>query len=156
MQQTKTIQYQVLDSLQELSVDEQKHIQNAQAQTQNAYAPYSNFKVGAIVVLEDGSHVIGSNQENRAYPSGLCAERVALFAVGAQHSDKKIKSIYIAAKGDLIEKDEMLSPCGACRQVLLESQLRQYLPIKIYLIGMNGKISIFDSVHDLLPFAFGM
>ncbi len=156
MLKTLTIEYQVLEDESTLNEQEKRNIQKALDQTQNAYAPYSNFKVGAVVVLDDDSLVVGSNQENRAYPSGLCAERVALFAVGAQYPNQKIKAIYIAAKGDLIEKDGMLSPCGGCRQVMLESQSRQYSPIKVYLIGLDGKIYVFQSVQDLLPFGFGV
>lgn len=121
-----------------------------------AYAPYSNFQVGAVLEMEDGSIVSGNNQENIAYPSGLCAERVALFFAGANFPEKKVKTIVIVAKGDLISKDDCLSPCGSCRQVIAESEMRQKSKIRILLVSQSGKTFVFNTINDLLIFPFGM
>jgi cytidine deaminase len=121
----------------------------------HAYAPYSKFKVGAAVLLEDGTVITGNNQENIAYPSGLCAERVALFAAGANNADKQVRSIAITAEGDLLKDSEIVSPCGGCRQVMLETERRQKSPCRIILVGQNGNALVFNSAEDLLPLAFG-
>jgi len=114
-----------------------------------AYAPYSNFPVGAAVLLEDGTTVGGNNQENRAFPAGLCAERVAIFSAAAQHQDQTIQAVAIHANlnGDI-------SPCGSCRQVILEYEEKQSKNIAIYLMNGKGEIRHFDSAASLLPFAF--
>lgn len=118
----------------------------------NAYAPYSRFQVGAAVLLANGEVVTGSNQENAAYPSGLCAERVALFYAGAKYPDVAVKAIAIAAKtgGKLVEG---ISPCGGCRQVMLETETRAGSPIKIFLCG-SDKMRQIDSAASLLPIGF--
>ena len=121
--------------------------------SQNAYAPYSKYCVGAAVVLEDGRCVKGNNQENAAYPSGLCAERVALFAAGANFPNVAIKALaIIALKDDNVQPS--VSPCGACRQVLLEAEQRQEQDIRIVLCGRDETI-IVSSAKDLLPLCFG-
>lgn len=151
-----TIEYSVFDNISELEEGDRKLIEKANEAVVHAYAKYSNFKVGASVLLEDGTVVKGSNQENIAFPSGLCAERVALFYCGANYSGMKIKTLCIVAYGDLVPKEQLLSPCGACRQVMMESQERQGEPYRVILVSQNGKVSIFNSVSDLLPFAFGV
>jgi cytidine deaminase len=120
-----------------------------------AYAPYSKFKVGAALLLEDGQIIQGNNQENIAYPSGLCAERVALFHAGAQFPGIAVDLICIVAKGDLMPISQLLSPCGACRQVMLESENRQNKPIRIILVNQDNRTMCIDSVQNLLPFGFG-
>jgi cytidine deaminase len=122
---------------------------------EKAYAPYSKFKVGAALLLEDGQIIQGNNQENIAYPSGLCAERVALFHAGAQFPGIAVDLICIVAKGDLMPVSQLLSPCGACRQVMLESENRQNKPIRIILINQDNRTMCIDSVQNLLPFGFG-
>jgi cytidine deaminase len=122
---------------------------------EKAYAPYSKFKVGAALLLEDGQIIQGNNQENIAYPSGLCAERVALFHAGAQFPGIAVDLICIVAKGDLMPISQLLSPCGACRQVMLESENRQNKPIRIILVNQDNRTMCIDSVHNLLPFGFG-
>ena len=120
---------------------------------QHAYAPYSKFNVGAVALLEDGSYVKGSNQENAAYPSGLCAERVALFSAGANFPDKTVKALAIVAlKDDIIQ--DFVSPCGGCRQVLLETEQRYGHDIRVLLCGRDETVNI-TSAKDLLPLYFG-
>jgi len=122
---------------------------------EKAYAPYSKFKVGAALLLEDGQIIQGNNQENIAYPSGLCAERVALFHAGAQFPGIAVDLICIVAKGDLMPISQLLSPCGACRQVMLESENRQNKPTRIILVNQDNRTMCIDSVQNLLPFGFG-
>lgn len=119
-----------------------------------AYAPYSGFHVGALLELENGEFAGGNNQENAAYPSGLCAERVAIFAANARFPATAIRRIVVTAwhKGDITEQP--VAPCGACRQVMFEKEAEQQSPIEIVLLGANDAL-IFNSVADLLPFAFG-
>lgn len=120
----------------------------------NAYAPYSNFMVGASVLLQNGTVVTGNNQENLAYPSGLCAERVALYYVGANYPKENIDTICIVAKGQLVSEELLLSPCGSCRQVMIESSMRQNTPIRVIMVNQDNRTIVVDNVEDLLPFAF--
>lgn len=121
--------------------------------TESAYAPYSKFKVGAAALLENGKIVIGSNQENAAYPSGLCAERVALFSCGANYKDQKIThlSVYVES---FENPSEIPMPCGGCRQVINQSEFRQDSAIKILLVTKNKDIYIAENSEQLLPFPF--
>lgn len=151
-----TIRYDLLESWQELPQEDRLLVEQAYAISQDAYAPYSNFLVGAAVLLENGKVVLGSNQENIAFPSGLCAERVALFYTGANYPDQKVLKIAIVAKGELLPENNVLSPCGSCRQVMLESEIRQSQPFEVILVSQTGKTMIFKSAVDLLPFAFGL
>ena len=130
-------------------------VEKAVSGMDNAYAPYSNFKVGASVKLENGEIVVGNNQENIAYPSGLCAERVALFYVGANYPNETIETICIVAKGDLIPVDSVLAPCGSCRQVMIESEKRQSKPIRVILVNQNKTVVVIETVKHFLPFIFG-
>ena len=100
--------------------------------------------------------ITGSNQENIAYPSGLCAERVALFYAGANLPNEKVQTLCVVAKGDLLPIEKILSPCGACRQVMLETEVRQNLKYRIILVSQNGVAIVFNSAEDLLPLAFGI
>ncbi|WP_299759878.1 cytidine deaminase [uncultured Pontibacter sp.] len=139
---------------QELTAEERQAIQVAQEAANDAYAPYSNFLVGAALVLEDGTMFKGSNQENAAYPSGLCAERTALFALSAHHPKAKIKLLAVTARRRQ-EKDFLPAmPCGACRQVMAEYEYKQQKPIPVLLQALDGKFYRFKSVADLLPFQF--
>jgi cytidine deaminase len=149
------IAYSDFPSWKQLNSEDQVLVRKAYEIAENAYAPYSAFKVGAAVQLEDGTVVVGSNQENIAYPSGLCAERVALFYTGANFPTTKIKTICVVAKGDLLPIDQLLSPCGACRQVMLETEIRQNEMYRVILVSQNERTIIFESAKDLLPFAFG-
>lgn len=149
-----SINYELFDTWKDLSQDDQILVQKAYEIAQKAYAPYSKFHVGASVLLEDGSIVLGNNQENVAFPSGTCAERTALFYAGANFPDKKIIKIVVVAKGEFADLESVLSPCGGCRQVMLESELRQETPIEVILVSQNEKTIRLKSVKDLLPFAF--
>lgn len=155
MEKTHSITYLLQNDWTELSDLDQKMIEKAFEACENAYAPYSKFKVGASVLLKNGQVVIGSNQENIAYPSGLCAERVALFHVGANFPNELIDTIFIVAKGDLLPFEKILAPCGGCRQVMVESEIRQNEPYRVVLVSQNRKTLIFNAAKDLLPFSFG-
>jgi len=136
----------------ELDEDFQLLVSKAREVCENAYAPYSQFKVGAALLLKSGAIVTGSNQENSSYNSGLCAERVAFFAAGAQHpADKILKAVVLAQKegGPVNEA----SPCGSCRQVMLEYEFNQGQPIEI-LFNWQGSMVKSNSVANLLPFNF--
>ncbi len=118
-----------------------------------AYAPYSNFYVGAAVLLDNGQVVIGNNQENASYPSGLCAERVAIYQAGARFPGIALKAIAIACRTDSYVIKEPLSPCGACRQALAEYE-NLYSKIRIIMKGETGKIYVAESIESLLPLMF--
>ena len=120
----------------------------------NAYAPYSKFRVGAALLLDNGEIVIGNNQENASYPSGLCAERVAVFQAGARFPGSTIKTIAISASSDTKDTNLPIPPCGACRQSIAEYEIKQRSPISIYFMGKTGKIIKSDSLYDLLPLMF--
>lgn len=128
-------------------------IDAAKAQTANAYAPYSQFKVGAAALLSNNEIICGSNQENAAYPSGTCAERTTLFYANARYPQSSVCALAVAAyqSGDFLE--EPISPCGACRQVILESEERFGSPIDILLYGKRN-IYLFKGARALLPFCF--
>lgn len=148
------IKYSKLNHWKELSSEEQLLVEEAYKACDKAYAPYSKFKVGASLLMKDNSIVLGSNQENVAYPSGLCAERVALFNAGANFPDIEIRTLCIVAKGEFLPFEKVLAPCGGCRQVMVESENRQLKPYKVILVSQNGITLIFNSAKDLLPFAF--
>ncbi|MFT6748285.1 MAG: cytidine deaminase [Flavobacterium sp.] len=120
----------------------------------NAYAPYSRFKVGAALLLDNEEIVIGSNQENAAYPSGLCAERVAIFQAGSKFPGKLIRTLAITAAAETNKTVKPIPPCGACRQAIAEYEFRQEQPIEIYFMGETGEIYLSDSLSNLLPFSF--
>ena len=137
----------------ELSGEDRQLVEAAVGAMRNAYSPYSNFKVGAAVRLSDGSIVIGSHQENAAYPSGLCAERTAMFAASAQHPDLAIRSLAVAGGLNGQLEDVPASPCGACRQVMAQYQRKAGAPLSVLVVGAE-KVWKFDRVDDLLPFIF--
>ena len=138
----------------ELTEQERQAMQLARETANDAYAPYSNFLVGAALLLEDGSMFKGSNQENAAYPSGLCAERTALFALSAHHPNKKIKLLAVTARRRSETHYLPAMPCGACRQVMGEYEHKQQEDIPVLLQAQDGKFYRFRSVADLLPFQF--
>lgn len=156
MKYTHQVAYEIIDHWNELPMIEQELIAAAYKCAESAYAPYSNFHVGASVLLDDGTIHTGSNQENIAYPSGMCAERVALYAVGANSPNNAITTLVVVAKGDLVKPEAMISPCGSCRQVMAQSEARQQTPIRILLVAQNNAVSIFYRASDLLIFPFGM
>lgn len=153
---TYTFDYQMLQNWESLDEKDLKLAHLAYSYMNDAYAPYSKFNVGASVSLENGELLGGSNQENIAFPSGLCAERVVLFYAGAKFPGVTIDTLCIVAKGDLMPADQMLSPCGGCRQVMLESENRQSTPIRVILINQDGRTMILNRVKDILPFGFGI
>lgn len=152
MQKEITISYSHCDPSQ-LPEEEHRLIESAIDAMQNSYSNYSHFKVGAAVLLNDGNVIIGANQENAAFPSGLCAERCAVFAAQSNYPDTPIKALAIAAGGEAGLTSKPISPCGACRQVILEVEDRYKQDIKILLYGTDG-VYVFSSVKDLLPFSF--
>jgi cytidine deaminase len=156
MKHTHTIHYEIIPHWTELSAGEQELVEKAQEASAKAYAPYSHFFVGASVLLDNGAIVTGNNQENIAYPSGLCAERVALFYVGANYPEQSVRTLVVVAKGTLVKPEDCISPCGACRQVIAESEFRQKTPIRMILVAQNGRTFLFDKASDLLVFPFGM
>ncbi len=149
-----TTQFSVFDSLQELPTDVQNLMEQAVAVRKNAYAPYSNFRVGAALLLDNGKIVLGSNQENAAYPSGLCAERVAVFQSGAIYPEAKILKMAISAASDTNTTSAPIPPCGSCRQSIAEYEIKQDASIEIYFMGQIGAIYKSDSLKNLLPFMF--
>ena len=154
MNQEFTLQYNIVSSEMQLNAADQQLVTAAKAARSRAYAPYSRFQVGASLRLENGQIVEGNNQENIAYPSGLCAERVALFYAGANYPNLAIESICIVVQGDLIAAENYVSPCGSCRQVMLESEARQTSSIRVLLVQNDGRIFILNACKDLLPFGF--
>ena len=154
MQEKKIELSFILAHLNELSAQDQQLVANAKSAFKTAYAPYSGFLVGASVLLENGEVINGSNQENVAYPSGLCAERVALFYAGAKFPDVKINTLAISVLSKNFEVKDVTSPCGACRQVMAEYEDKQHRPIKLILHSPTDEVLIANKVEDLLPFMF--
>lgn len=142
----------VYDSPAELTSEEQLLLQRAKEALQQAYAPYSNFHVGAALLLDDGTVVKGSNQENASFPLGLCAERVALANKAANFPQQKVKALAVSVENALARGPA--SPCGMCRQALLEGEVHQGSPIKIFLKGNACEVYEIDSVKQLLPLPF--
>lgn len=147
------IAYREYESLEQLEAEVRKLADAAIDAMKNAYAPYSGFSVGAAVMFEDGEIVKGSNQENAAYPSGLCAERTALFYASASRPDKAMAALAIAAGQNGEICGTPATPCGACRQVMAQYQVKSGRPMKILLVGAD-RIWEFDKVDDLLPLIF--
>lgn len=137
----------------ELNSEDQSLIEAAIKATDNSYADYSHFHVGAAVRLSDSTIVIGANQENAAFPSGLCAERTAIFAAQAQYPKLAVEALAIAAKNSDGILSQPVTPCGSCRQVVLQIEERYHHPVEILLFG-SQRIFRFHSIRDLLPFCF--
>lgn len=147
-------QITIFDSIDELPTIVNDLMNKAIEAKQNAYAPYSKFKVGAAMLLEDGTIITGNNQENAAYPSGMCAERVAIWKVSSDFPNKKILKLAISASSSSQILKEPVAPCGACRQTLSEYEIKQKDKIEVYFMGEVGEIIKTESVLDLLPIAF--
>ena len=148
------IEYELLTKPEDFQEWEKDLLASAKEAVEGSYAPYSHFHVGAAVLLDDGTVVKGSNQENVAYPSGLCAERVALFAASAQHPDKKIKALAITAHSNDVHLEHPVTPCGACRQVMVEYEDKQNEEIIVMLADANDHVIKLKSSIDLLPLMF--
>ncbi len=138
----------------ELPEDIQRLKKEAEKAREKAYAPYSDFKVGAAVLLDDGTVISANNQENAAFPSGMCAERVAVWYAGAQHPGRKILKIFITARSEKHRLDKPVPPCGACRQSIAEYEVKQNREIEIWFMGETGKIWRSPSLKNLLPLIF--
>lgn len=147
-------EYEVYEDISELTEQDAWLLREAMSMTEQAYAPYSNFHVGAVAILENGEIVAGTNQENASYPVGICAERVLLGSVATLHPNIPVKSIAISYSSDEVKSDHPISPCGMCRQALLEYETRLKKPIRLILGGMEGKVYIIKTATQLLPFAF--
>lgn len=152
-EKTLSIQYQEFASLDELTPEDRMLALAAVDARKGSYSPYSHFEVGAALKLADGTVVQGANQENSAYPSGLCAERTAMFHASALYPDLPFDTLAIAASDHGVLCDEPATPCGACRQVMAEYQQKSGRPMRILLVGAS-RIYKFGKVDDLLPFIF--
>jgi len=148
------IKLREFDTLDELNTSDRELMLAAREAALNAYAPYSNYYVGAAVKLANGEIVIGNNQENVAYPSGLCAERVALFAASAKFPGVKVEAIAITSRARDFLVSSPVSPCGACRQVISEYEMLAQNKIKVILMGQEGKIQMLEGIENLLPLVF--
>ncbi|HLT32915.1 MAG TPA: cytidine deaminase [Aquaticitalea sp.] len=144
----------VFDTFEELPNEVQSLMNKAKEARFKAYAPYSNFLVGAALLLDNGEVITGSNQENASYPSGLCAERTAVFYAGAQFPKAKIIRMAIVAGARHTMTSSPIPPCGACRQSIAEYEVKQDAPIAIYFMGETGKVVKSDSLANLLPLMF--
>jgi len=142
------------DDFSELEPDNRDLINLAREAASRAYAPYSRFRVGAALRLDNGKIITGNNQENAAYPSGLCAERVALFAASSQYPGAKVEIIAIAVDTDNHSVIQPASPCGACRQVMAETEHRQGKPIRVIFTGETGRSVTVDGMKNLLPASY--
>lgn len=142
------------DSENELDLNDFELLMQARLAAAKAYAPYSKFKVGAAVKLSNGMIILGNNQENAAYPSGLCAERVAMFYANAMYPDVPMERIAVTAISERSIIDEPISPCGSCRQVLAEYENKGQKPLRIIMQGQTGPVMIAESMKVLLPFSF--
>lgn len=149
-----TTNFTIFDSIEELPQNDKNIMLQALQVRKQAYAPYSKFNVGAVLLLENSELVFGTNQENAAYPSGLCAERVAVFQAGTLYPNVKIKKLFISASPQDRELDQPIPPCGACRQAIAEYEIKQEEPIEIYFMGAKGTVYKSDSLKNLLPLLF--
>jgi cytidine deaminase len=149
-----SIDYEAYDNLHELDETDQQLCNKAEEALVTSYSPYSNFKVSTAVRLKDGTIVTGSNQENLAYPSGLCAERVALFAIGARYPDAVIESMAITAHTNNFNIVYPVTCCGACLQVMSEFERKQKQEIEVIFYCIGGKVLKVKGIKSLLPFAF--
>lgn len=147
--------YKVFDSIDQLNNEDADLLKEARKVTQFAYAPYSNFRVGAFATLMNGKSVSGSNQENAAYPAGICAERTLMSTASSLFPGVGIKTIAISYHNVNGKSDHPISPCGICRQSFFEFQERTKNPIRIILSGIEGKVLIIENAADLLPLVFG-
>ena len=147
-------EYEVYDDMSELKKEDAALLAKARQVTKQAYAPYSNFFVGAVARLSNGEMVAGTNQENASYPVGICAERVLLGTAATLYPGVSIDTMAISYDSNEVKSDHPISPCGMCRQSLLEYETRTGAPIRLILAGQEGKIYIVKTIGYLLPFAF--
>ncbi|TYB79411.1 cytidine deaminase [Bizionia myxarmorum] len=145
---------QVYDNYDELPEDIAALMTQATEARSKAYSPYSNFSVGAAILLDNDEVITGSNQENASYPSGLCAERTAIYYAGSQYPDAKIIRMAVIAGSNVKHTMTPIPPCGACRQAIAEYEVKQNTPIEIYFMGETGKVVKSDSLANILPLIF--
>jgi cytidine deaminase len=146
--------FDVYDSIDELSEEDAWLLNEAREVTEQAYAPYSHFRVGAVAKMMNGEIVAGSNQENASFPVGLCAERVLLASASSLYPKMPIESIAVSYQADSVESDHPITPCGICRQTLQEFETRVNHPVRLILGGMEGKVFVIPKASSLLPLAF--
>lgn len=146
--------FTLFENMGELPAEVKDLMDQAVAIRKTAYAPYSKFRVGVAILLDNGKIVLGSNQENAAYPSGLCAERTAIFYTGANYPEAKMLTMAISAASDSNPTTSPIPPCGACRQSIAEYEFKQEAAIEIYFMGETGNIYKSDSLKNLLPLTF--
>ncbi|TYP97361.1 cytidine deaminase [Tenacibaculum adriaticum] len=144
----------IFDNISQLSSDDQLLMEKAVEARKKAYAPYSKFSVGCALLLDNGKIILGNNQESAAYPSGMCAERVAIWKAGSEFPNMVVKKIAITAASSQTEVNKPVGPCGACRQTLSEYEINQKEPIEILFMGEVGQIIKTESLLSLLPFSF--
>ena len=144
----------LFEDINQLSDDDQTLMKFAIKATKGAYAPYSKFSVGAALLMEDDTIITGNNQENAAYPSGMCAERVAIWKASSSFPNKKVKKIAIAAISSNKKLDRPVGPCGACRQTLFEYEVKQDRDVEVIFMGEVGSVVKTPSIASLLPFSF--
>ncbi|WP_445737651.1 cytidine deaminase [Mariniflexile sp.] len=144
----------IFDTIEELPKDVMSLMKKAFEARDKAYAPYSNFNVGAAILLENGEIITGNNQENASYPSGLCAERTAIYYAGSQYPEVKIVKMAISATSKNKPTSTPIPPCGACRQAIAEYEIKQKTPIEIYFMGESGHVAKSNSLTNLLPLVF--
>ena len=147
--------YEVYDSVEELNEADAWLLNEAREVTSVAYAPYSNFNVGAVAKLDNGQIVAGTNQENASYPVGICAERVLLSTVATLYPNIPIDTMAISYNNTNGQSSSPISPCGMCRQSIVEYEHRMKQPIRLILSGMEGKVIIVEKANSLLPLSFG-
>lgn len=152
--QNFTINYEIFNDFDELSDLDQILCLKAKDAMSSSHSPYSKFKVGTAILLADDQIVLGSNQENVAYPSGLCAERVALFNISCNYPNAVIKTMVITAQTDSFKIINPITSCGGCLQVMIEMEKRQESPIEVFFYCIDGQILKVNSIKSLLPFAF--
>ncbi|KQM67368.1 cytidine deaminase [Pedobacter sp. Leaf216] len=148
------ISFEQYESINELTLADRLLCENAEQALATSYSPYSKFRVGTAIRLASGETILGSNQENLAYPSGLCAERVALFSIGATHPNAVIESMAITAQTDNFEILKPVTSCGGCLQVMAEFERKQNREIEVIFYCLNGEVLKVPSVKSLLPFSF--
>lgn len=148
------VEYMVYESAEDLNESDRSLLDEAGKAVAKAYAPYSTYHVGAAVLLENGEVITGNNQENIAYPSGLCAERVALFYAASQNPEAIVKTIAITAGANGFKISEPVTPCGSCRQVMAETENKQEEKIRVIMKGETGRVYITNGIENLLPLMF--
>ncbi len=151
---TISAELDIYDSVEELPQDIQDLMQHAISAREKSYSPYSKFRVGAAILLDNSEVVTGSNQENASYPAGLCAERTAIFYAGAKFPEAKMKKMALSARSLNHKVETPTPPCGSCRQAIAEYEVKQEQPIEIYFMGETGKVVKSRSISDLLPLIF--